>query len=243
MSRIALTRGVSAGALSLVVFSSAGAQESLPTIDIAGERPPARGAGKGGLQPPNGKLQLDIPSTAGSRLGLTPRETPSSVSIVDRATIESRGAQTTQEVVQRMPGVIASDPPGSAGSISLRGFSGTSVTQMFNGISVQYDVIAARPIDSWLVDRVELLGGASSYLYGQGAVGGAVNYVSKIATRGVERNEAMLMGGMWFNRRASYGVNKQIDENNWLQLDMSYKGSDGWVENSHHNSGVGSVSW
>ena len=184
-----------------------------------------------------------MPSTAGSRLGLTARETPSSVSIVDRATIESRGAQTTQEVVQRMPGVIASDPPGSAGSISLRGFSGTSVTQMFNGISLQYDVIAARPVDSWLYDRVELLGGASSYLYGQGAVGGAVNYVSKIATRGQERNEAMLMGGMWFNRRASYGINKQIDPSNWLQLDVSYKGSDGYMENSHHNSGAGSVSW
>jgi iron complex outermembrane receptor protein len=243
MRSTALTRGVSAGALSLVVFSSA-AQEALPTIDIAGaERRPPQGTGKGGLQPPNGKLQLDVPSTAGSRLGLTARETPSSVAIVDRATIESRGAQTTQEVVQRMPGVIASDPPGSAGSISLRGFSGTSVTQMFNGISVQYDVIAARPIDSWLYDRVELLGGASSYLYGQGAVGGAVNYVSKIATRGQERNEAMLMGGMWFNRRASYGINKQIDPSNWVQLDVSYKGSDGYMQNSHHNSGAGSVSW
>jgi iron complex outermembrane receptor protein len=247
MYRTALLRGVSAGALSLVVCSSASAQETLPTIDISGDQRaaagPSRGNGSPGLQPPNSKLQLDIPSSTGSRLGLTPRQTPSSVSIVDRATIEARGAQTTQEALQRMPGVIASDPPGSAGSISLRGFGTTSVTQMFNGISVQYDAIAARPIDSWLVDRVELLGGASSYLYGQGAVGGAVNYVSKVATRGQDRIEAQLMGGMWFNRRASFGLNKQIDPNNWLQFDISYKGSDGHVQNSHHNSGVGSVSW
>lgn len=247
MYRIALLRGVSAGALSFVAYSSASAQEALPTIDVAGDERvaagPARGNGSPGLQPPNSKLQLDIPSSTGSRLGLTPRQTPSSVSIVDRATIEARGAQTTQEALQRMPGVIASDPPGSAGSISLRGFGTTSVTQMFNGISVQYDAIAARPVDSWLIDRVELLGGASSYLYGQGAVGGAVNYVSKIATRGQDRNEALLMGGMWFDRRASYGLNKQIDPNNWLQFDISYKGSDGFVQNSHHNSGVGSVSW
>ncbi|TDX66634.1 iron complex outermembrane receptor protein [Methylosinus sp. sav-2] len=243
MSRNALMRGASAGALSFVVFSSAAAQEALPAIDISGEHRPVAGPSRGKLQPPNGKLQLDVTSQTGSRLGLTPRETPSSVSIVDRATIEARGAQTTQEVIQRMPGVIASDPPGSAGAISLRGFGASSVTQMFNGITVQYDAIAGRPVDSWLYDRIELLGGASSYLYGQGAVGGAVNYVSKVATRGEERNEALLMGGMWFNRRASYGFNKQLDENNWLQFDLSYKGSQGWVEDSNHNSGAGSISW
>ncbi len=90
---------------------------------------------------------------------------------------------------------------------------------------------------------MELLGGASSFLYGQGAVGGAVNYVSKIATRGQERNEALLMGGMWFNRRASLGLNRRIDEKNWAQFDISYLGTDGWVDNSSSNSGAGSASW
>lgn len=266
MSRYRLSRGVSACALTILAYStSAVAQQALPTIDVGANRgrqsAEGRGrptgtavaSGQGGgsgqgagglvLQPPNSKIQLDIPSRTGSRLGLTPRETPSSIAIVDRATIEARNAQTSQEVLQRMPGVIASDPPGSAGSISLRGFGATSVTQLFNGITVQYDAIAGRPIDSWLLERVELLGGASSYMYGQGAVGGAVNYVSKVATRGMDRQEALLTGGMWFNRRASFGMNKQINPNNWLQFDISYLGTNGWVENTRANSGVGSISW
>src|SRR5690606_13315091 len=48
----------------------------------------------------NSKLDLDTPVTTGSRLGLTPRETPASVTVVDRATIEARGAEDTQEILK-----------------------------------------------------------------------------------------------------------------------------------------------
>lgn len=63
-------------------------------------------------------------------------------------------------------------------------FSGASVTQLFNGITVQYDAVAARPVDSWIYDRVEAIGGASSFLYGAGAVGGTINNITKLAHRG-----------------------------------------------------------
>lgn len=46
---------------------------------------------------PNGKLNLDTPVDTGSRLGLSARENPASVTVVDRATINARGAQDTQE--------------------------------------------------------------------------------------------------------------------------------------------------
>ena len=49
---------------------------------------------------PNGRIQLDAPVETGSRLGLTPRETPASVTVVDRTTIEARGAQDTQEILR-----------------------------------------------------------------------------------------------------------------------------------------------
>jgi iron complex outermembrane receptor protein len=62
---------------------------------------------------PNGRLNLDTPVETGSRLGLTPRETPASVTVVDRATIEARGAQDTQEILRAIPGVTAHNAPGS----------------------------------------------------------------------------------------------------------------------------------
>ena len=54
---------------------------------------------------PNGRLDMDIPNLAGSRLGLTERETPASVTVVDRATIEARGARDTHDILHSMPGV------------------------------------------------------------------------------------------------------------------------------------------
>lgn len=79
---------------------------------------------------------LDTPSQTGSRLGLTPRETPASISIVNRQQIEQRGARTTQDMLAGVPGLNAASPPGSAGSVSYRGFSGAQITQLFNDKAV-----------------------------------------------------------------------------------------------------------
>lgn len=195
------------------------------------------------LSTPNERLLLDTPTTTGSRLGLTPRETPASIHIIDRATFELRGAQTTQEALERSPGIIVSDQPGSAGTVCMRGFCGAQITQLFNGITVQYDVIAARPIDNWITERVEVLGGPSSFLYGQGAVGGSVNYISRLANRDQQGHESLILLGSWLNRRAAYGYNGRIrDTDNWLQVHAGYKGSNGYVDKTQHNSGVFSFS-
>lgn len=195
------------------------------------------------LNPPNSKPQLDVQTQTGSRLGLTSRETPASITVIDKATIEQRGAQTTQEALERAPGILVSSQPGSAGSVSMRGFTGAQITQLFNGISVQYDAVAARPIDSWLMDRVEVLGGPSSFLYGQGAVGGSVNYVSKVAYREKSHHSALFNLGEYWNRRASYDYNGQLsDSKNWFRANLSYLGSEGSMNNTKANSGVFSFS-
>ena len=61
----------------------------------------------GDSEQPNERLSLDSANTTGSRLNLTPRETPASVTIVDRATIEQRGATNTQEILGSVPGLTA----------------------------------------------------------------------------------------------------------------------------------------
>ncbi len=249
------------GVFCVAYSSESFAQQNLPTIEVGAHRPvterarPAPVAAADArrdsapaqtrttLQPPNAKLQLDIPSMAASRLDLTPRQTPSSIAIIDRGTIEARGDQTTQDIVKSAPGIIAAAPPGSPGSVTMRGFTEGSVAQLFNGVSVQYDLVAARPLDSWLIDRVEVLGGPSSYLWGQGAVGGTINYVSKVAQREDRRQELLASGGMYFNRRLSYDYNGRIgDTDNWLRVLGSYRGSDGFVERTPFASGAGAVS-
>lgn len=184
---------------------------------------------------PNGALPLDAPIDTGSRLGLTPRETPASVTVVDRATIEARGAQNTQDVLRSVAGVTAHDAPGSIG-VQYRGFSGASLTQLFNGVDVQYS-IAARPVDSWIYDRVEAIGGPSSFLYGAGAVGGTINAITKLATRD-DLSEAQLRLGSDALKEVSVGLNRRVagdgqgSSDHYLRVDLNHRRGGAWTDGS-----------
>jgi iron complex outermembrane receptor protein len=194
-------------------------------------------------QPPNGAIDLDTPNTTGSRLGLSARETPASVNAVSREQIEARGLRDTQEAARSLPGVSNSAPPGSAGTVAYRGFGTSNITQLFNGITVQYDAIAARPVDGWIYDRVEAIGGPSSFLFGSGAVGGALNYVTKTAQRDVF-SEAQVRVGSFNTRQLSVGLNQRLaaDSNtpgargHYVRLDLNRRLSDGWVEGNRSQS-------
>jgi len=190
--------------------------QSIPTVDITAAAPRA-----------NGVLKLDTPSDTGSRLGLTPRETPASVTVVDRGLIEVRGAQDTQEILRAIPGVTAHNAPGSIG-VSYRGFGSGSISQLFNGINVQYS-IAARPVDSWIVDRVEAIGGPSSFLFGSGAVGGSINTITKLAeTR--DFAEGRLRLGADQLKEASVGLNRRVGEGHYARIDVNHRDTGSWVD-------------
>lgn len=189
---------------------------------------------------PNGRLQLDTPVGTGSRLGLTPRETPASVTLVDRATIDARGAQDTQEILRAVPGVTAHNAPGSMAA-SYRGFTGNSVSQMFNGITVQYGS-ATRAVDSWIYDRVEAVGGASGFLHGSGAVGGSLNYITKTPERS-NFGEAQLRLGANDLKEVSVGLNRRLsgaDDTtgpaNFARIDLNHRDAGNWVEGVHSHS-------
>ena len=182
---------------------------------------------------PNGRLQLDTPVATGSRLGLTARETPASVTLVDRATIDARGAQDTQEILRAVPGVSAHNAPGSMAA-SYRGFTANSVAQLYNGINPQYGS-ATRAVDSWIYERVEAIGGASSFLYGSGGVGGSINYLTKTAERS-NFAEGQVRGGSYGLKEVSVGLNQQIAGSadsagpaHFARIDLNHRDAGSWT--------------
>ncbi len=213
--------------------ASGDAVKTLPTVIV-----------KGAI--PNEKLSIDEASSTGSRLGLTPRETPASVTIVDRVDIEQRGAADTQEILKSVPGVTAAAPPGSAGSVSYRGFGTTSITQLFNGITVQYDAIAARPVDSWIYQRVEAIGGPSTFLFGAGAVGGSINYITKLASREDDFTQVRASYGSYDTSQLSFGINRRLGSGdgvkNFLRADVNRNDSNGYVDGNQREAWTGAFS-
>ncbi len=178
-----------------------------------------------------------------SRLGLTLRETPASVTVIDRTDIEARGASNTQEVLKGVPGVTFSDPPGSAGSVFYRGFGSGSLSQLYNGISVQYDAIAARPVDSWIVERVEAIGGPSSFLNGSGAVGGTLNVITKVADNSGDLSRVRLAMGDRQQLSASLQRGLGADKGQVLRLELNHSQDALWTQGSDRAAWQIAASW
>ncbi|MWV13601.1 TonB-dependent siderophore receptor [Pseudomonas sp. R-28-1W-6] len=184
-------------------------------------------------------VSLDQPIKTGSRLGLSARETPASVSVADRALIEARGAKDTQDVINGMTGVNASANPGYGGFVSYRGFTAGQITQLYNGIGMSYSS-ANRPVDAWIYDRVELLGGPSTFLYGAGAVGGSINYITKLAGREEQAVEGRVRYGSHDSSELSLGLNQALssgpEPQHFARLDVSRTAGNGYMDRNERES-------
>ncbi|AKM41335.1 TonB-dependent receptor [Burkholderia contaminans] len=125
---------------------------------------------------------LTQPLETGSRLGLASLDTPASVETVTADTIDARGDRTVLDAVTRTAGFSSAMAPGTGGTaLSVRGFRGQeSVMTLLDGVRLMpaADTITF-PFDTWSVERIEVLRGPASVLYGEGAIGGVVNVVPK----------------------------------------------------------------
>ncbi|MGG4774625.1 TonB-dependent receptor [Paenalcaligenes sp. Me52] len=181
----------------------------------------------------NGPVDFQAITSTASRLGLSISETPATVTVIDRETIEQRGADNTQEMLRGVPGISASSPPGAI-NVSYRGFTSGQVAVLYNGINLQDTSQATRPVDSWIYDRVEVMGGPSGFLYGAGAVGGTINYISKLAQRD-DFYDAQLRVGSYGLRSVGIGLNKQLSGQeggpaHYVRIDALHRAGDGWVD-------------
>ncbi|MBB4821035.1 TonB-dependent receptor [Pseudomonas solani] len=194
------------------------------TISAAGEKP---------------GLDLDAAAEGTSRLGLSPRENPASVAIAGREKIERIGARNSLDVANALPGVNASAPPGWGGYVAYRGFNGAQVNQLYNGISLQY-TSANRPVDAWIYDRVELIGGPSSFLHGSGSVGGSLNYVTRLASR-ENSGEARIRYARFDDREVSIGINRVLNDgpgpHHYARLDYSRNDGNGYIDRQERGAG------
>ncbi|MBE7200868.1 MAG: TonB-dependent receptor [Parafilimonas terrae] len=128
-------------------------------------------------------LNLRTRDRTASRIGLTPLETPASLDIVSGETARLRGQDTIAEAVtQDATGITTIAAPGNGnGAFTSRGFAGpNSIQQLYDGTRFYVGANTVTfPFDTWNVERIEVLRGPSSVLYGDGAIGGVINVVPK----------------------------------------------------------------
>jgi len=155
-------------------------------------------------------------SSAGTKTGARLIETPQSISVVTRRQMDDQAAQSVRQSLRYTPGLTA-EYRGAGGSrydtVIYRGFGG--------GINYDYSYLdgmrllganyAIPQIDTYNLERVEVLRGPSSVLFGQGTPGGLVNLVSKKPTA-TPLHEIELQAGSHDFAQAAFDFGGPVDK-------------------------------
>jgi iron complex outermembrane receptor protein len=119
--------------------------------------------------------------------------------------IKEEGYRTTTEAAAGFVGVTAGDAPGAPAAFSMRGFTFSEINILYNGIRVGPQSFTSRIMDTSSLDRIEILKGPASLMSGEGATGGAVNYVTKAPHIGPITSEAFVARDSFKGYRSSFG--------------------------------------
>lgn len=174
------------------------------------------------------RLQLHLRSESASRLNLTPLETPASIETLDGDAIRQRGDLTIQDAAARATGIVNTSGVFGYG-LSARGFTGqNSVMTLYDGMRM-YNNTLTFPADPWMAQSVEILRGPASVLYGEGAIGGAVNVVRRQPGETLEFG-ARAGAASFGTYSLAAGAGGPIDDLASFRADASYRRSDGWMD-------------
>ena len=113
---------------------------------------------------------------------------PSFVTVVTQQDILASGASDVAGALARVSGVVVNDygPDGSTKTLSIRGSTSSQVLVLVDGIRMNSSFdgwvdLSRIPLDT--VDRIEVVRGGASSLWGTGAVGGVINVITKKADK------------------------------------------------------------
>lgn len=153
-----------------------------------------------------------------NRINVNRNSVPLTISVIDRDEIEASSESALLPVLsERVPGLFVTQKgitgfgvsTGAAGTVNIRGVgSGNKVLMLFDGQPQWAGVFGHSLPDTYVasdVDRVEVIRGPGSLLYGSNAMGGVVNIITRRHKQEGRRTQARVMYGSFNTQK--YMVN------------------------------------
>ncbi|WP_158583370.1 TonB-dependent siderophore receptor [Salinisphaera sp. Q1T1-3] len=164
--------------------ANTGPTTALKNIDVVGDA-------LSGVAPTQG--YTSFVSQGATKTDTSLLETPQTVDVVTRQQITDQGSKNVNDALRYTPGVFTGIAGASTrqDAIQLRGFSGGDVNNAFlDGLRLMSDPGAYSnfQIDPYMLERIDVVKGPSSVLYGRAQPGGLVNYVTKRPQAETERH-------------------------------------------------------
>lgn len=132
----------------------------------------------------NSTQTLDEIVVTASRTPETLRDAVGDVTVITQQELQTAGKDSLAEILSRQPGVqfISYGGPQTATSIFTRGTNSTHTLVLIDGMRVNGSTAGSTQfpaIDPSMIERIEILRGAASSLYGADAIGGVINIITK----------------------------------------------------------------
>ncbi|SDR35424.1 iron complex outermembrane recepter protein [Paraburkholderia fungorum] len=159
-----------------------------------------------------------VVSRASTKTATALKDTPQSVTVIDRAQMDAQGVQSVAQALRYTPGVVA-EARGVGeryDSVMLRGFGGfggsASYVNFLDGLKLGRGLSYAVPqIDQYGLQRIEVLRGPSSILYGQASPGGVIVMESKMPEAN-HVNEIDVAAGTHNLWQGAFDLGGQLDD-------------------------------
>jgi len=173
----------------------------------------------------------------GGKVATSLLDTPASVSVITQKEMEQRSASTTEEVLQYTPGVVT-DYYGTDDRndyFQIRGFQATTYR---DGLTLG-SMRGVRE-EPFAYERIEVLRGANSTLFGPADPGGSVNFVSK-QPRFERIRQGYVTYGSFDHKEAGVDVGDAVNGSDTLAFRLTGKLQDSEREYDHSQDDNGFV--
>lgn len=177
---------------------------------------------------PEGKDSLRATETQIGKGKQRLRDIPQSITVVTEKQLDDRNLDTVKDALKQTAGITFQAAEGGEEDIRLRGFALSTTGDIF--VDGMRDP-AFYDRDTFNLDRVELLRGSASMLFGRGSTGGAVNLVNKVP-RLMNENQVDTTLGSYNHRRVVGDFNQQTGESAALRVSA--------MKTTADNNGAGS---
>lgn len=165
------------------------------------------------------ELNVESVIVTASRVSETLESTLRDVSVIDHDQIERAGQSTLVEILQTQPGIEITNTGGAgkASGIFMRGTNSNHVLVLIDGLRVSSATLGTTAFENLpvaLIDRIEILRGPATTLYGQDAIGGVIQIFTKKGS-GKPNFYAGVGYGSYDTKTAEAGVQGAIGDTNF----------------------------
>ena len=184
--------------------NAVGPEKTLPgiTVNASAERETATGPAAGYVA----RRSATATKTDSSLL-----ETPQSISVVTREQMDGQNVQSVPQALRYTPGVVSEQRGVNTDSLEYIYARGFQIDEYWNGLRLPNNGFNITSMDPYMFERVELLRGPASVLYGQTSPGGLLSLVSKRPTA-TPLHEIMVQTGSHGRKQAAFDFGGPLDE-------------------------------